>query len=162
MSIASPDGMEQGMSRESTIECLNALISICIDGERGFRRCADLADDATLKALLRNRADACAAAAAELQEWVAGHGGEPERTSSVGGTFHRRWIDVRRLFGERADLQLLEECERGEDVALEAYREALGAELSDGALALVEKQYEGVKKNREWLRNWRESLRTQS
>lgn len=149
------------MDKDNMMECLNGLISICIDGERGFRRCADLAEDVTLKALLQNRADACANAARELQDRVARHGGEPERISSIGGTFHRRWIDMRRLFGGRTDLQLLEECERGEDVALEAYREALGTELSAEELALIERQYEGVRKNREWIRRWRESLHSQ-
>lgn len=149
------------MSRQDGIDCFNDLILVCLDGERGFRRCADLASDPTLKAMFRNRADSCAEAAAELQQMVVMHGGEPSQTSSITGSLHRRWIDLQMLFNGDDDGQLLEECDRGEAVALEAYREALRRDLPSDAIAMIERQYQGVQRNCELIRGWSETLRRQ-
>lgn len=149
------------MESTDTVDTLNSLIRVCNDGERGFRRCADLAQDVTLKALLSNRADACAESARALQECVTAHGGKPRQERSIGGAMHRRWIDLRVLIGGDGDLELLRECERGGKAALDAYRGALGRDLPDDVIALVEQQYDGVKKTVDWIQSRHDALHRQ-
>lgn len=57
------------------------------------------------------------------------------------------------------DLTILEECERGEDSALEAYREAIKEPLPADVAAVVQKQYEGVKRNHDQIRSMRDSMK---
>ncbi len=56
------------------------------------------------------------------------------------------------------DLAMLEECERGEDAALETYREALKTRMPADIQALVETQYQGAKRNHDEVRKLRDQL----
>ena len=144
----------------STTSILNNLIETSKDGEQGFRTSADNARDPELKQLLRQRAEDCARGAAELQSLVAAMGDEPERTGSVAGAVHRGWVNIKASVTSDDDLAILEEVERGEDVAKASYRDALdNAELSPEARAVVQKQYEGVLRNHDQMRALRDRYR---
>ncbi|MDT4836105.1 hypothetical protein FQZ97_697900 [compost metagenome] len=61
-----------------------------------------------------------------------------------------------------SDLKMLEEAERGEDSALESYRDALRHDdLPPDVRSLVERQFQGVKQNHDQMRNLRERAREQ-
>lgn len=147
------------MDREDLIDTLNELIQTCEDGALGFRACADDVNDLQLRTFFANRAQSCAAAAAELQDLVRSYGGEPATSGGWGGALHRRWIDIRALISGRGDRAVLEECERGEDVALASYRRALESRLPDDARAVVERQYQGVLRNHDQVRSLRDQHR---
>ena len=57
---------------------------------------------------------------------------------------------------------MLDECERGEDAALERYRDALKEPLSADIMAVVQRQYEGVKRNHDQIRTLRNQARASS
>jgi hypothetical protein len=71
----------------------------------------------------------------------------PETGGSASGALHRGWVSLRGSVAGYSDKTMLEECERGEDVALERYRDALDEALPDQVRMLIERQYEGVKRN---------------
>ena len=144
----------------TTPSVLNNLIETSKDGEQGFRTSADNAKDPELKELLRKRAEDCARGAAELQSLVAGMGDEPEKSGSVAGAVHRGWVNIKASLSIDDDLAILEEVERGEDVAKASYRKALeSGELSPGARAIVQKQYDGVLRNHDQVRALRDRYR---
>ena len=144
----------------TTASILNNLIETSKDGEQGFRTSADNAKDPELKELLRKRAEDCARGAAELQSLVAGMGDEPEKSGSVAGAVHRGWVNIKASLSIDDDLAILEEVERGEDVAKASYRKALeSGELSPGARAIVQKQYDGVLRNHDQVRALRDRYR---
>jgi uncharacterized protein (TIGR02284 family) len=58
---------------------------------------------------------------------------------------HRGWMDVRSAFTGDDDHAMLSECERGEDSAVEAYEEALKADLTSDARSLVQRQHTEVR-----------------
>ena len=60
--------------------------------------------------------------AADLQQRVTRLGGNPESGGSVAGAVHRGWVNLKASVTGRSDLAILEECERGEDVAKARYR----------------------------------------
>jgi uncharacterized protein (TIGR02284 family) len=147
------------MNNKEVISTLNDLIETCKDGEEGFRVCADDLQDPQLKISFIERAESCATAASELQFLVESLGGEPETSSSVSGALHRRWVDIKSLVTGKDNLSILNECERGEDVALKSYRSALEKDLPAEVRAVVERQSAGVQHNHDRVRQLRDSAR---
>ena len=140
---------------------LNDLIETSKDGENGFRSAAEDAKSAELKATFLRRAEDCAKGASELQQLVSRMGGKPEQGGSVAGAMHRGWMDLKAKVANRDDLAILEECERGEDVAKAKYRKALDASLPDDVRAVVQRQYDGVVSNHDAVRDLRDRYRLQ-
>lgn len=147
------------MDIKDVIETVNDLIENCKDGEYGFKRCGERVERSDLKQVMNQRADDCQRAASELQTLVSQLGGTPETTGTALGAMHRGWVSVRDAVSGDSDLAVLEECERGEDAALERYRSALEEALPPHVRSLVERQYEGVKRNHQQIRSLRDQLR---
>ncbi len=148
------------MDNDEIISTLNDLIETSKDGDEGFRACASDASDPLLKTFFSNRAQACAAAAMELQNLVRAYGGDPETSSSLGGALHRRWVDIKALITGKDDKAVLKECERGEDVAVNSYRRALEKNLPVEVRSVVERQYQGVLQNHDQVRSLRDQYRS--
>lgn len=145
------------MDDKETIKVLNNLIETCKDGEKGFVTCAEDLQDPQLAASFTERGRKCAEAAQELQALVRALGGVAETSSSVAGALHRRWIDIKSLVTGKDNLSILQECERGEDIALASYRNALEKDLPPNVRTIVEKQYRGVQQNHDQVKHMRES-----
>jgi uncharacterized protein (TIGR02284 family) len=135
------------MNNDEIISTLNDLIETAKDGEEGFRTCAADVDSAQLKMLFNSRSTGCAAAAHELQQLVLSLGGDPETDSSFSGNLHRRWVDIKSAIFGKDNTAILTECERGEEVALRSYKNALAKQLPPAIHAVVERQYSGVQQN---------------
>ena len=141
---------------------LNELVETSKDGEKGFRTAAEDTKNPELKTIFTQRAGDCAKGAAELQQIVMRMGGKPEQGGSVAGAMHRGWVDLKSAVTKRDDLAILEECERGEDVAKAKYRKALEETLPEDIRAVVQRQYDGALKNHDQIRNLRDSYRTRA
>jgi len=148
------------MDNDEVISTLNDLIETSKDGEEGFRTCAANASDPQLKTFFSNRAQSCAAAVIELQDLVRAYGGNPETSGGLGGAIHRRWVDLKALVTGKDDKAVLQECERGEDVAVASYRRSLEKNLPVEVRALVERQYQGVLQNHDQVKSLRDRYRT--
>ena len=147
------------MDNKDTISVLNDLIETCKDGEKGFLECAEDLSRADLKSTMTQRAQDCASGASELQQLVRSLGGDPETSTSVSADLHRRWIDLKSMITGKDDLAILNECERGEDVAMKSYRKALEHDLPMDVRAVVERQYQGVQRNHDQVRALRDAER---
>jgi uncharacterized protein (TIGR02284 family) len=147
------------MSNDDIIDGLNDLIETSKDGEYGFRTSADYLRDPNIKQNFLSRAEECRQAAAELQALVVQLGGSAEDSGSAAGALHRGWVAVKGTLAGYSDKAILEETERGEDTALAAYREALEEPLPADVRAIVERQYEGVKRNHALVRSLRDQAR---
>ena len=138
---------------------LNDLVETSKDGEKGFRTAAEDTKNGELKALFLGRAQDCAKGAAELQQKVAALGGKPDEGGSVAGALHRGWVNLKSAVADRNDLAILEECERGEDVAKARYRKALEEKLPEEIRSIVQRQYDGVQSNHDQIRDLRDRYR---
>ncbi len=154
--------MELTEDRKDTVRILNNLIETSKDGEAGFKVCADDVKRTDLKQLFMERSRQCGAAAAELQRAVVELGGEPEDSTSVSGDLHRRWVDLKSLVTGKDEEAILNECERGEDVAKKQYAEALQKNLPTDIRAIVQRQYEGVLRNHDQIKALRNVERARS
>lgn len=146
---------------DKTIDTLNDLIETCKDGEYGFRSCAEHVEG-SLKATLDRYADECRAGASELQSLVTSLGGKAEDSGTATGAMHRGWVSVKGTLAGHSDVAMLNEAERGEDAALERYRDALKNDLPADVRAVVERQYAGVKRNHDEVRSLRNQARATS
>ena len=140
---------------DDAIDTLNNLLEICRDGEFGFTESAEHTKTQQFKTAFLQRADDCRSAAVELQQLISEMGGEPDEGGTVSGAMHRGWIAVKGSLSGYSDMDMLEECERAEDVALAQYRKALKQNLPMQAKAVVERQAQGTQKNHDQIRDLR-------
>jgi uncharacterized protein (TIGR02284 family) len=141
------------LSTSDFISVLNDLIETCKNGENGFREAAEEVKHPSLKALFLDFANERGKYATELQQRVSQLGQAPETTGSVGAVLHRRWIDLKSALTGQNDQAIINECERGEDIAVESYRNAMAKDLPSDLKTLVERQFVGVKAAHDKVRN---------
>lgn len=149
------------MTNEDVIDVLNDLIENCRDGEYGFKACAEHTQSTELRELFQSRSRECNGAALELQSLVTQLGGTPESSGSASGAVHRGWVAVKGTLSGYSDLAMLEECERGEDVAKARYKKALEQDLPVNIQMVVTRQYDGAVRNHDQIRLLRDRLRAQ-
>jgi uncharacterized protein (TIGR02284 family) len=148
------------MANDDIIDIVNDLIETCKDGEYGFRTSADVLKNSATQQVFMRRAEECHNAALELQALVTELGGTAEDSGTAAGAMHRGWVAVKGTLSGYSDLAILEEVERGEDSALKAYRKALDKDLPPTVRAVIEGQYQGVKRNHDQMRSLRDQERT--
>jgi uncharacterized protein (TIGR02284 family) len=153
-----PHSKDHTMS-DSIVSILNNLVETSKDGEMGFNSAAEDTKTAELQTTFRRRAQDCAAGATDLQRLVTGLGGHAEAGGSVTGAVHRGWVNLKTAVAGRSDVAILEECERGEDVAKARYGKALEATLPEDIRTVVKRQYDGVISNHDQIRALRDRYR---
>lgn len=150
------------MTHDDVRDVLNELLETCRDGEYGFQLCAEEVEDGSISSVLSARAAECRRAAEELQPLILAFGGEPDEGGSNLGAAHRGWVHVKGAVGANSDKAILTECERGEDAAVERYREALEKNLPATVRPVVERQAQGVQKNHDQIKALRDQERARA
>ncbi len=131
-------------STDSVISTLNGLIETCKDGQLGFKEAAEGVERSDLKTLFYEFSQQRAEFAGVLQEMVRSLGGDPETGGSMSGAVHRGWIDIKAAVTGRDEEAILNECERGEDYAKEAYADAAKLALPANVLDIINQQAQSV------------------
>ncbi len=150
------------MDNQDVVSALNKLIETTKNGEAGFAQCAEHAESAEIKKLLADAGQRCAQGARELQQLVTKYGGSAETSGTVGGAMHRGWVGLKTTFTSNDDLAVLEEMEKGEDIAKRDYSECLRGDLPEDVRQVVQRQNEGVIRNHDLVRDTRNRLRAAS
>ncbi|HST22738.1 MAG TPA: PA2169 family four-helix-bundle protein [Blastocatellia bacterium] len=146
------------MGNDKAISCLNNLIEANRDGQNGFKEAAENVKNSELKSFFNQASLDRARFVGELQQEVRRLGGDPENTGSTSAALHRVWIDLKGTFTGKNDESILSECERGEDSAVDAYKDALKDQnLPNDIRALVEKQFTSVKQAHDQVKQWRDA-----
>lgn len=115
------------ISTKETIEVLNDLVAINNDRITGYEKAMDETKpaDADLKSLFTSMIDESRKIRLELASEVQSLGGDYDRGTTASGKLYRAWMDVRAIFSGHDRHAVLANCERGEDAAQNAYKEAL-------------------------------------
>jgi uncharacterized protein (TIGR02284 family) len=150
---------------EKTIDVLNDLVKINNDRVAGFEKAGeDLEDnDNGLQAVFSKLADESRSYSAELSGLARQYGATDDDVAdgtSVSGSLHRAWIDVKSTFTGTDTESILNECERGEDAIKSAYKSALEdrAELPYQIVDALTRQQQGIIEGHNLIK----SLRDQS
>lgn len=133
------------MDNDEVISTLNELIETCKDGHEGFKQSAEGVSDSQLKSLLYEFSQQRSQFVGELQTLVRELGGDPEKSGSISGTLHRSWIDIKSVVTGQDEGAILNEAERGEDYAKNAYLKALESNLPSNVRAIVSQQFEAIR-----------------
>jgi len=141
----------------TTTTIINDLIEICKDGQDGFHEASEKIKHPELKTLFSSYSMQRSGFAGDLQQLVIGLDGEPEKTSTVASAVHRGWIDLKAAFTKDSDHAILAECERGEDHAVSAFRNALGEDLPADIRIIVSNQSAAVQAAYDDIRNRRDA-----
>ena len=150
------------MANDSVVSTLNNLIQTCKDGQEGFQQAAEGVKDSSLKTLFYEYSQQRGQFAGDLQNLVRTFGDEPEDSSSIAGALHRGWINIKSAVTGQDDAAILNECERGEDVAKNAYKDALAADLPANVASVVQEQATAVQQAHDRIRGLRDSANNES
>ena len=148
----------ESASNDDVISTLNNLIETCKDGQEGFQQAAEGVQNSQLKTLFYEFGQQRAQFAGELQGLVRDLGGDPETSASTAGALHRGWINIKAAITGQDDTAILNECERGEDVAKNAYKDALEENLPANVSSVVNDQYLAVQAAHDQVRALRDSF----
>jgi uncharacterized protein (TIGR02284 family) len=132
---------------ENALTVINDLIKINNDRVAGFEKAGtDLeGGDNVLISVFTRLAGESRSYVEELIG-IAQQQGEAADGTSTSGDLHRAWIDIKAVFTGNDALAILNECERGEDAAKAAYRDALepGNDLSFEVAEVLQKQQQEI------------------
>jgi uncharacterized protein (TIGR02284 family) len=132
------------MNHRYTIVTLSELMAVTRNSEHGFIACAEHAQAAVLKKMFASRASRHSVAAEELRELIAQLGGDPRESGKLPGGPRRGWANLHLALTQNNDVALVDECEHGEDHALEVYRNALDDPLPEFVRQVVLHQFEDL------------------
>ena len=141
------------MDNTKAISTLNSLIETLKDGEEGFRTAAEGLTDPQAKAVFQQYSRERAQMAQELQAEVRTLGGDPEQAGSMSGSVHRGWINIKSAVTGKNDASIIAEAERGEDIAKNAYAEAIKTALPPSVSAIISRQAVKVREAHDRVRS---------
>jgi uncharacterized protein (TIGR02284 family) len=148
---------DTAMETDDVISTLNNLIETCKDGQEGFQQAAEGVQNSRLKSLFYEFSQQRSQFAGELQTLVQDLGGDPETSSSTAGALHRGWINIKSAITGQDDEAILNECERGEDVAKNVYKETLEEALPANIASIVQNQYQAIRAAHDQVKALRDS-----
>jgi len=135
---------EGTVSNDDVISKLNGLIETCKDGQDGFKVAAEGIERSELKTVFYEFSQQRADFVGVLQELVRSLGGDPEKSGSISAAVHRGWMDIKSLVTGKNEEAILNECERGEDYAKDAYADALNFALPANIADVVGQQSHAI------------------
>lgn len=136
--------LENTDSNSDTISTLNGLIQTCRDGQEGFKVAAEGIERSELKTVFYEFSQQRADFVGVLQGLVRSLGGDPENSGSVSAALHRGWMDIKSLVTGKDEAAILNECERGEDYAKDAYKDALQTSLPANVNDVISQQSQAI------------------
>lgn len=134
----------QPESNDDVISTLNGLIETCKDGQNGFKTAAEGIERSELKTVFYEFSQQRSEFAGVLQELVRSLGGDPESTGTLSAAVHRGWMDIKSLVTGKDEEAILNECERGEDYAKDAYADALKSNLPANVADVLGQQSQAI------------------
>ncbi len=139
---------------------LDSLVSTLKDGQTGFREAAENVNDPDLKELFNQRSLQRAKFAGELEVALRelGEKDPQDNKPSLSGALHRTWINLKAAIIKQDRHAVLAEAERGEDVAVSAYRDALERDdWSSTTRSTLEKQAAEVQNSHDEVKTLRDA-----
>lgn len=146
---------------EKVADTLNELVRINNDRIEGYLRAAKETNDADLRLLFGEMAQQSQEYRDELSNMITGMGAEVAEGTTISGKFYRVWMDVKAMLSSNDRKTALENCEFGEDVALESYETALeaGVNFEGNVREKLRTQKEGIQSSHDKIKMMRDAAK---
>ncbi|HLN73151.1 MAG: ferritin-like domain-containing protein [Methylococcaceae bacterium] len=150
------------MDNDKKIDVLNDLIEINNDRIEGYEKASKETDEMDLRNLFSSYIRTSQRCRSELIDEVRALGGTPAEGTKVSGKFYRAWMDIKAAITGRDRKTILDSCEYGEDVAVDAYDKAvkdfeeIGGNMSSPLHALLIRQRNLIKADHDQVRSLRD------
>lgn len=135
-------------TNENLVEQLNKIIQTNIDRREGYEKAMDEMKEPSLKSLFQECCKQSNENVNELRQIVIQHGGTPIDNTSTSGDLYRVWMDIKSALAVNNTKAVLQSCERGEDVALNAYRDVTnagnGQAVGEPVVSALNRQKQGI------------------
>ncbi|WP_338812522.1 PA2169 family four-helix-bundle protein [Bernardetia sp. Wsw4-3y2] len=152
------------MSQESNkkaVDGLNELIEKNYDAEKGYKEAVTDVENHELKDFFTKSVQQRYEFGHELKAEIAKLGGTPEKGSSVTGTLHRIWINLKAMVTTHDVAAVINECERGEEAAIEDYEKILKMdEMPMDAKTVIHKHLQQIRSSLEHLEELKKRFAT--
>ncbi|QIX60017.1 PA2169 family four-helix-bundle protein [Hymenobacter lutimineralis] len=148
------------MEAKVTQALVNELLETLKDGQKGYAEAMTDVEDPQLKETFKKYAAQRSEFITELEDQMFKLNLKPEEESSVTGTVHRAWINLKGALTSKDNKSILNECERGEDYAKAAYNKAAEAQdLPADLKSVIQKQASGIREAHDTIRALRDSAK---
>lgn len=150
------------MDNDKKIDVINDLIEINNDRIEGYEKASKETEEMDLRNLFSTFIRTSQRCRQELVDEVRSLGGEPAEGTKISGKFYRAWMDIKSAVTGRDRKNILDSCEYGEDVAVDAYdsaikdMEEMGGSLSSPLHALIIRQRNLIKADHDQVRALRD------
>ena len=115
---------------QHTIDTLHKLIELNKDSDRGYKEASENIADPELKTILYRLSQQRAEFRGDLEEILRkDFHDDANPSTSILSKLHRSWMDFKTSLSSDDNEAVLQECERGEQHAVEEYSDALAANL---------------------------------
>ncbi|WP_338792606.1 PA2169 family four-helix-bundle protein [Bernardetia sp. MNP-M8] len=152
------------MSQESNkkaVDGLNELIEKNYDAEKGYKEAVTDVENHELKDFFTKSVQQRYEFGHELKAEIAKLGGTPEKGSSVTGTLHRIWINLKAMVTTHDVAAVINECERGEEAAIADYEKILKMdEMPMDAKTVIHKHLQQIRSSLEHLEELKKRFAT--
>jgi uncharacterized protein (TIGR02284 family) len=147
------------MNTEKTISILNDLLEINNDRIEGYRTAMEETNDFDLKRIFENLQETSVTCKRDLVQEIIRCGGNPTQETKTSGKMFRAWMDFKASLTSKNRKTILNSCEQGEDVAVEAYEDVLNDKpsehLSPKQISMIDEQYRTIKSDHDLVRSLR-------
>jgi uncharacterized protein (TIGR02284 family) len=113
------------------VEKLNDLLSRNYDAEAGFKLASEKVENSVLNDYFKRNRVMHRKFGEEIKNMIVKLNGEIDKGTSLEGDAHRAWLNFKAAISSNTDESLLEECARGQKVAMDDYQNAI-EELPQG------------------------------
>jgi uncharacterized protein (TIGR02284 family) len=113
------------MKTDKIVSKLNKLLTRNYDAEQGYHKAAEHVKDPDLKRLFEVYSDQRYHFGHDLKGEIKRLGGDLDKGPSFTSKVHRTWMDLKSAVTSDDTESMLEECVRGENAAVEDYKEVL-------------------------------------
>jgi uncharacterized protein (TIGR02284 family) len=143
---------------DNAVRILNELLTVSRDSEAGFQLAAMDVTEPDLARMFAEYSAQRAKFVTELEQRLRVLRAEPIKGGNPLAALHRRWLDLQAALAANEIHAILAECERGEDMALTAYKTALAeTDIDEETRRLIQSQYESVQAAHDRVRQLRDS-----
>ncbi len=134
------------MDKSVLISELQHLLQRNNDATEGFKSAAENVKSNDIQSFFNSYAQQRADFSHELKNEITRLGGDPNDTTTVLGSLHKTWLNIKgSMFGDNVE-NTLEECIRGDEYALEDYNAVWTKyKLSENIAGLLAKHIEKIR-----------------